>query len=142
MPTPMQILADPDASPGEKLAAQAYIRRLLIEPEQCTEAYELALAATPEPDDGIDRTPEMLHAIKRGRAFLSVGDYLTTISPYGRWQREGGPYPIPEETFTSWDDHADQIRASIEGLDPHATALVLATHYGDAAVFAGLLAHQ
>jgi len=142
MPTPMHILADPNTSYPEKLAAQAYIRRLLIEPEQCEPAYELALDGTPDPDDDIDRTPAQLEVYRAYAAYRAVGDFLTTISPYGRWMREGGAYPISEETFTAWPDNAEQIRDAIEGLDPHATALTLATFYGDAAVFAGLLARH
>ena len=122
--TPAEILADPDAHPADKVVARAYIRRLTITVDQATEGLALAEAAGLEPDD----------------ASTVVDVFLTRISPYGRWRTDGGPYPVPEETFTGWHHHADNIRAATEGLTPHGTWLTLhATFDTNAARLARIL---
>lgn len=119
MPTPAEILADEHASPAEKLAAMAYIRRLIITPDQVVEALDLLTGAGIDPDD----------------ARTLVATFLTRISPYGRWLYAGkreGAYPTPEETFPGWTAITADIRTTTEGLQPDAAHEHLQRTHGGA----------
>ncbi len=127
MPTPMQTLADPNSTPAQRLVSTAYIRRLLIEPHQSDEGLALAAAAGLEPED----------------AFTAVRGFLIAISPYGRWQREGGTYPRPEETFTGWAAQAVELRTIVEGLSDREAHTALQSRFGSELVrFAVIVARS